>query len=34
MLPLLGPLKRRVVVLRQDLLFASPLKNAGLMLLL
>jgi glycosyltransferase involved in cell wall biosynthesis len=34
MLPSLGPLRRRVAVLRHDLLFASPLKNAGLMLLL
>ena len=33
-LPSLGPLERRVAVLRHDLLFASPLKNAGLMLLL
>lgn len=34
MLPSLGPLDRRVVVLRHELLFASRLKNAGLMLLL
>jgi hypothetical protein len=33
-LPSLGPLRRWVAALRHELLFASPLKNAGLMLLL